>query len=184
MTRAGIKIPALARHLNVSYQAVKKVLDGASNAFTASNNERASTFLGVSSRWLSTGEGPMIDPSLAHDMSQARPTLTIQKVEWERLMSADLSRPFELEVIDDALMPELFRGCIAMLDPERPPDPGWPVLVRDAAGRFYLRDYEDGPGGRFRAVARVRGFGALDSVEHGLTIVAAMEGYRRPRRTT
>lgn len=96
-------------------------------------------------------------------------------------MSADLSRPFELEVIDDALAPEIFKGCIAMLDPARPPEPAWPVLVRDRAGNHYLRDYEAGPGGQWRAVARMRGFAAMENVSHGLIIVAAMDGYRRPK---
>lgn len=47
----------LADHLKVSYQAVKKVLDGKSTAFTAINNAKAAEFLGISSFWLATGKG-------------------------------------------------------------------------------------------------------------------------------
>jgi len=91
-------------------------------------------------------------------------------------------KPFEIDVIDDALAPEIFTGCIAMMDPDRPPEPAWPVLVRDKHGGVYLRDYEAGPGSSWRAVARARGFRAMDSESDGLVILAAMDGYRRPRR--
>lgn len=50
---------ALASALGVSYQAIKKVLDGKSNALTAENNAKAARFLKVSSHWLATGEGQM-----------------------------------------------------------------------------------------------------------------------------
>jgi transcriptional regulator with XRE-family HTH domain len=54
---AGVSRAALARELEISYQAVKKVLDGKSASFSALNNDRAARFLRVSSRWLATGEG-------------------------------------------------------------------------------------------------------------------------------
>ncbi len=92
------------------------------------------------------------------------------------------NQPFELDVIDDALAPEIFTGCIAMLDPRRDPEPAWPVLVRDRHGDVYLRDYEAGPGNTWRAVARARGFRPLESEADGLVVLASMEGYRRPRR--
>lgn len=118
---------------------------------------------------------------VAHDMSQARNTESPpKKVRWEDLMTADLSQPFELEVVDDALAPDIFRGCVALLDPARRPEPAWPVLVRDRDGNHYLRDYEAGPGGRWGVVARARGFAALDCEADGLTIVASMHGYKRP----
>lgn len=119
---------------------------------------------------------------VAHDMSQARNTESLPRMKWEDLMTADLSRPFELVVIDDALAPEIFKGCIALLDPKRHPEPAWPVLVRDRDGNHYLRDYEAGAGDRWSAVARARGFSPMDSETYGLKIVAAMEGYKRPPR--
>jgi len=118
---------------------------------------------------------------VAHDLSQARNTESLPRVKWEELMTADLSRPFELEVIDDALAPEIFRGCVALLAPDREPEPAWPVLVRTRDGSHFLRDYEAGTSGRWRAVARARGYAPLDSEIDGLVIVAAMEGYKRPR---
>lgn len=120
---------------------------------------------------------------VAHDLSQARNTESLPRIRWEDLMTVDLSQPFELEVKDDALAPEIFTGCIALLDPDRAPEPAWPVLVRDRDGNHYLRDYETGPGTRWSAVARARGFSPMDSEAFGLTIIAAMDGYKRPRPT-
>ncbi|RTL40542.1 MAG: XRE family transcriptional regulator [Burkholderiales bacterium] len=119
---------------------------------------------------------------VAHDLSQARNTESLPRIRWEDLMTADLSRPFELEVIDDALAPEIFKGCVALLDPQRAPEPAWPVLVRDRDGNHYLRDYEAGSAGRWSAVARTRGFAPLDSETYGLQIIAAMDGYKRPKQ--
>jgi hypothetical protein len=57
MKNAGVDEHALAKALKVSYQAVKKVTDGKTNAFTALNNAKAAQFLGVGSGfWLATGE--------------------------------------------------------------------------------------------------------------------------------
>lgn len=50
-------VTALAKGLRVSYQAVKKVIDGRTHAFTADNNVRAARLLKVDSEWLATGEG-------------------------------------------------------------------------------------------------------------------------------
>lgn len=140
---------------------------------------------GFEALWIARGIGPKkIDrPDAggpAHDMSLARATLDLPTLTWETLMEADLSQPFELAVIDDALAPEIFRGCVARLDPNRGPVAGRPVLVRDAAGNHYLRDYQQGPGGSWQAVARQRGFAALDSRADDLTIVAVLKGIDWP----
>lgn len=95
-------------------------------------------------------------------------------------MTADLSQPFELEVIDDALAPEISKGCIARFDPARAPAPGRPILVKDSAGNYYLRDFQAGPGSRWQAVARARGYAPLDSTDHGLTLIAVMKGFDWP----
>lgn len=119
---------------------------------------------------------------VAQDVSQANKTLPIQRHEWEGLMTADLSQPFELEVKDDALSPEIYRGCVARFDPFplRQPTAGRPVLVRDRAGQHYLRDYQMGPGGSWQAVARQRGYAQMDSQADALTIVAVLKGIDWP----
>lgn len=59
MKNAGVSVSSLAANLGVSYQAVKKVVDGKSRAFTAENNAKAAAFLHVSPDWLATGKGEM-----------------------------------------------------------------------------------------------------------------------------
>lgn len=130
------------------------------------------------------GYTPPHPGGVAQILSQARPTVDLPLFTRETLVIADLTKPFELEVWEDALMPDIFKGCVAILDPGRSPEPAWPVLIRDQHDNFYLRDYEVGPNNSWRAVARAKGFAPLDSSMPGLTIVAAMEGYKRPRRTT
>lgn len=58
MQRASSNVHALAKALGISYQAVKKAMDGKSK-LTAENNSVAAEFLGVSSDWLATGRGSM-----------------------------------------------------------------------------------------------------------------------------
>ena len=61
MKKSGVTTTALAASLDVSYQAVKKVLDGSTRAFTAANNARAAAVLKVNPNWLATGEGEWED---------------------------------------------------------------------------------------------------------------------------
>jgi len=51
----------MARALGLSYQGVKKVLDGGSSSFSAANNAAAAAFLGVNPSWLAAGKGSMLD---------------------------------------------------------------------------------------------------------------------------
>ena len=62
MRRARVDRRALAQHLDVSLQAVQKVLDGKSNGFNAVNHARAAMFLGVDPDWLALGVGEMLVP--------------------------------------------------------------------------------------------------------------------------
>lgn len=61
MTAAKVDKTALANELGISYQAVRKALEG--GKFSAANNAKAAKFLNVSSDWLATGIGPQ--PALA-----------------------------------------------------------------------------------------------------------------------
>lgn len=60
LTHAQWDVSRLAARLNVSYQAVKKVLDRGSNALSASNNAYAALYLGVDPTWLAIGQGAMV----------------------------------------------------------------------------------------------------------------------------
>lgn len=127
-------------------------------------------------------DADMRGPKVAHDMSQARNSESSLRIPWEDLMTADLSRPFELDVVDNALGDDIVIGCVARFHPAgaRAPTPGRPVLVRDREGNHYLRDYEQGPGKRWRAVARKSGFLPMDSEELGLVVVAVLRGVDYP----
>ncbi|MFT3815447.1 MAG: S24 family peptidase [Acidovorax sp.] len=59
LKHAEMDVTALAKALDITYQGVKRVVDGKSKAFSATNHERAAALLGVSSLWLATGEGAM-----------------------------------------------------------------------------------------------------------------------------
>jgi transcriptional regulator with XRE-family HTH domain len=59
MEAEQVTVQALADQLKVTYQAVKKVLDGKTKSFNAPNHEDACQILNVSGRWLAKGEGLM-----------------------------------------------------------------------------------------------------------------------------
>lgn len=59
MDARAVSVSQLASGMGVSYQAVKRVLDGLSKAFSAANNARAAAHLQVNPDWLATGEGLM-----------------------------------------------------------------------------------------------------------------------------
>ena len=70
MRNAGLDITALSKVMKVSYQAVKKAVDG--GKFGTENNIRAAAALGVSSEWLATGKGSRA-PSPAAQHGQPMP---------------------------------------------------------------------------------------------------------------
>lgn len=55
----NVTVTELARGMGVTYQAVKRVLDGLSKSFSAENNAKAAAFLQVNPDWLATGMGSM-----------------------------------------------------------------------------------------------------------------------------
>jgi hypothetical protein len=61
------RIQRLADALSLSYQAVKKVLDGKSAAFSAANNARAAAYLGADPTWLATGASSTPAPHYGRD---------------------------------------------------------------------------------------------------------------------
>lgn len=91
MDRAQMKTRALSDAIGVSYQGVKKVIDGKSNAFSAENNSRAAAILGVSPDWLATGNGAMLpggasagmppNPAALAPANTAELTRALEKVE-------------------------------------------------------------------------------------------------------
>lgn len=56
---SSMGVQALADEIGVSYQAIKKILNGKSKSFSAENVFKAAEVLGVDPYWLATGRGPM-----------------------------------------------------------------------------------------------------------------------------
>jgi phage repressor protein C with HTH and peptisase S24 domain len=70
MKLGNVPVQQLADAMGISYQAVKRTLEGKSSAFTAANNTKAARFLGVRSDWLATGEGFMFDSRLNDEFAE------------------------------------------------------------------------------------------------------------------
>lgn len=180
MNHGRVTRKGLADGLGISLAAVGQVLNRKTKMLDALNHTRAALLCGVDPLWLASGQGQPPEISLAHPMSQESQTVTPTRMKWEELDVMDLGKPFELVVLDDALGPEIYAGCLAQFEPVsmRPPVAGRPVLVKDKGGAHYLRDYQQGPAGRWQAVARQRGFATMDNETDGLVVVATMTGVK------
>jgi hypothetical protein len=62
MDTAGVSVHRLADHLGISYQAVKKVLDGGTRYLIVPNHIRAAELLGVECNWLAGIEPQAVKP--------------------------------------------------------------------------------------------------------------------------
>lgn len=86
----------LAKHLDISYQAVKQVADGVTRFFVVPNHIRACRYLGVRSEWLGLGEGPMRDDNAKGDSVDYRTLALMIITEHPDLASRELM----LQLID------------------------------------------------------------------------------------
>jgi hypothetical protein len=64
---ATTKIKALAADLDISYQAVVKVLDGKTDYLKVPNHYKAAAILRVNPEWLALGDGDMRTPKSGYD---------------------------------------------------------------------------------------------------------------------
>jgi hypothetical protein len=119
---------------------------------------------------------------VAHDLSQAIPTVEPTTMSWGDLMKTDLPRAFTLVARDDAMAPLLAKGHKARFSTERVAErtdlPGRKVLVADRDGNAYIREYRLRRGDHWQAVAinSAAGFDPLDSIADGLRVLAVMTG--------
>ncbi len=169
MKAAGVSTSQLARDLDISYQAVKKVLDG--GAFNKDNNIAAAKRLGVHSDWLAAGKEPRVllpavaDRRAIYEVKSPFPGLPV--VGTAKL--GDNGHFSELEypvghgdgVVDwpsrdpnayairckgDSMKPRIKHGEYVVVEPNRPVTPGDEVLVKAKDGRVivkqlaYIRD--------------------------------------------
>ena len=68
----AMTVASLSKALSISYQAVKKVVNGKSASFGLVNNQRAAQVLGVSADWLATGQGSMLPALATHTGEQVQ----------------------------------------------------------------------------------------------------------------
>lgn len=173
----------MAAAMGISKQAVGQIVAGKTKSATAANNARAAAYFGCDPDWLATGRGapgwsetPIPQTGVAQSLSHARPIIPLKRLEWGELMTGELPETFELEVQDDAMAPFLPRGCFARFSTAKPPRAAWPVLVADADGHAYIRDYVQGRGAHFVAEARAPGYQPLDSERDKLRVLAVLTG--------
>jgi phage repressor protein C with HTH and peptisase S24 domain len=73
MKQSGYSTQRLADAMGISYQAVRKLINRQSTAFTAENNSKAAKLMNVRADWLARGEGQMT----AHTLSAETALLTL-----------------------------------------------------------------------------------------------------------
>lgn len=78
----GITAIDLASRMRVTYQAVKKVLDGKSKAFGTENNSAAAIILDVDPDWLATGKGHASRSTQAANRTPEGANAEVERVEY------------------------------------------------------------------------------------------------------
>lgn len=164
MKVAGYDIARLAREMgNISYQAVAKVLSGASGSFNATNNAKAARLLGVNPDWLADGTGPRYlrtTETLEHG-GLARPVRPVPVVGTARLGTNgyydELQYPaghgdgwvdsystddgaYALRVKGDSMHPAIRHGAFIVAEPGRPCVPGEYVVLALATGQKMVKE--------------------------------------------
>ena len=188
MLDAGVTVPMLGKELGITYQAVKKVVDGKTGSFTAQNNARAATMLRVSSDWLASGRGQKnaypARKGVDRSMSDMQLKLAPRYVEWEQLMRRPIEPEFQTVVPDASMAPEVPSGARVIFVTGVDPVPGDFVLISDSTGGVYLREFKQLRPGRWEAHARNQAFLPLDSERDGLQVLAVFDGIRGGRGAT
>ena len=212
MDRAGVTRTRLAAELGVSYVAVKKVLDGLTRAFTAENNSRAATFLGVNPDWLATGEGEMVVAGGRTEVSNVIPASIgtrrvplisyVQAGCWTEASDAatvgdgfeylltdlELSgSAFALEIQGESMLPEFRPGDRVIVDPEIQPHPGDCVVAMNGGQEATFKKYRprgiDERGDTvFELVPLNEDFAPMRSDQTPIRIVGTMMEHRKYRR--
>lgn len=124
--------------------------------------------------YLATGAASMreaVAQSVSHPQTMIVPTTK----EWGDLMG-DLPSTFALELRDEAMADALPAGTKVIFSTRETPRPPDIVLVCDAAGHFYVREYRERTPGHWQAVAYRNGYEPLDSRADGLRVVAVYIG--------
>lgn len=209
MDKRGVTVSALAGGMGVSYQAVKRVLDGLSKAFSAANNTKAAAFLSVRPDWLATGEGLMdttaFDTNVQRAHEGVRRFPVISYIQAGNL--TEISNPygpgdgfdvefgeddasqwaFFLEIKGDSMLPEFRPGERVLIDPEVTPSPGDYVAARNTKQgatfkKYRVRGISESGQEIFELVPLNSDYPVLRSDEHHLEIIGTMIEHRRKFR--
>lgn len=208
MTRAQVKTRTLSDAIGMSYQGVKKVIDGKSNAFSAENNSRAAAVLGVNPDWLATGQGQMtseIDKNVKPVEMGMRPYPVISHIQAGALKEIadpygpgdgfdvefgddDASRwAFFLEIEGDSMLPDFRPGDRVLIDPDVTPRPGDFVAARNTRQeatfkKYRVRGINEFGAEIFELVPLNDDYPVLRSDEHHLCVIGTMIEHRRKFR--
>lgn len=201
-------ISQLASGMGVSYQAVKRVIDGLSKAFSAANNTKAAAFLRISPDWLATGQGSMemgFDANAKPVPLGMRPYPVISCVQAGMLKEIavpygpgdgfdvefgddDTSKwSFFLEIEGDSMLPDFRPGDRVLIDPEVTPRPGDFVAARNTKQeatfkKYRVRGIDESGAEIFELVPLNDNYPVLRSDEHHLVVIGTMIEHRRKFR--
>lgn len=163
MKAANISTSELARQMGVSYQAVKKALNGGS--FGKDNNILAAKALGVHSEWLANGKGRRVappvtgEPNAIYAVKPDFPGIPVVgtaklgddgnfceleypvghgdgRIDWP---SRD-PNAYALRCKGDSMKPRIKHGEFVVVEPNHPVNPGDEVLVKAKDGRVMVKE--------------------------------------------
>lgn len=201
-------ISQLASGMGVSYQAVKRVIDGLSKAFSAANNTKAAAFLRISPDWLATGQGSM---EMGFDANakpvplgmRAYPVISCVQAGMLKEITVpygpgdgfdvefgddDTSKwSFFLEIEGDSMLPDFRPGDRVLIDPEVTPRPGDFVAARNTKQeatfkKYRVRGIDESGAEIFELVPLNDNYPVLRSDEHHLVVIGTMIEHRRKFR--
>lgn len=201
-------ISQLAGGMGVSYQAVKRVIDGLSKAFSAANNTKAAAFLRISPDWLATGQGsmePAFDPNVRPTPLGMRSYPVISRVQAGLLREIavpygpgdgfdvefgddDASQwSFFLEIEGDSMLPDFRPGDRVLIDPDVSPRPGDFVAARNTKQeatfkKYRVRGIDESGQEVFELVPLNDDYPVMRSDEHHLVVIGTMIEHRRKFR--
>lgn len=124
-----------------------------------------------------THAGAQHPPPYGKAQVLSHPALTVVPVvPWDDLMNATLPPRFEIAMPDESMEPRIRPGNLVTFSRDEKPRAGDGVLVRDAAGSYYVRVYRRRTTAAWEAHAANSAFAPLDSERDGLTVMAVLVG--------
>jgi transcriptional regulator with XRE-family HTH domain len=189
--------PALARKTGVAQSTIGRILRAEVNASGENLRKIADAFrVSVDVLYLSKDDfgrfmhsaadqpfdedpsnGMSVAQSLSHPLYQDVPTT----MKWGDLRMGNLPAAFGVHLPDDSMAPEAKAGALVWFERDLDPRPGDWVLVFDATGHPYLREYRQRRPGQWYAHALNPAFEALEPERDGLKVAAVFVGMRARR---